>query len=100
MVVAQNRDRAETIVRDRLERLAPRRFEGGTVDVESNRRAIPVGEQPHFLDPLIEPVRPQARHRAMPVEMNEHVGGELVELTLAVGILIEELAQAPVAEIA
>ena len=100
MIVAQDRHRAEAVVRDRLEHLGPGGAIALAVDLEPDRRAIPVGEQRQLLEPLIEAVRLEARHRRMAVKMDEHIGRELVQLALAIRVSVERLAQPRAAEIA
>ncbi len=100
MIVAQDRHRAKSVTRDRLQHFAPGRLIGVGVHLSPHRRAIPFREQLQFLEPLVEPMRPQSRHRRVAVQVHEHVGRELVKLALALRIAVERLAQARAAEIA
>ena len=52
MIVAQHGDRAEAVGGDRRQHGAPRGAPGLDVDVEAERRAIPIGEQLQLLEPL------------------------------------------------
>ena len=100
MIVAQRHDRPETIRGDRLQDLAPGLFKARDVHLRANRRTIPVGEQAQLLKPLVEAVRLEVGHRRMIVKMNEHIGGKLIKLALPLRVVVQELAQAAIAEIA
>ena len=99
MIIAQHSHRSEPVARDRGEDFAPRRPIRVRVHIGADRRAIPFDEQPELVEPLVEPVRPEARHRRVLVKMDQHVRRQLVQFALARRILVEELAQPPVAEI-
>ncbi len=99
MIVAQHGDRRRAVAGDRREHGPPGGAIGVGVDLEAERGAIPVGEQLQLVEPLVEPVRPQARHRRLRVEMDEQIDRELVELGLALRRRVERLAQPVVAEI-
>ena len=92
VIVAEDRDRAEAVAGDRLKRLAPRLPVGFHINFDPDRRAVPVGEQFQFLEPLIETVRSEAGHWRVFVQMYEHVRRKLVQLSLAARVRIERLA--------
>ena len=101
MIVAQHGDRAEPVVRDRLEHLAPGRPIG-----RRRRPSSPTAGQYQSVNSFSSsshcssPCGRQARHRRMPVEVDQHVGRKLVQFALARRVVVESFAQPPVAEIA
>jgi hypothetical protein len=100
VVIAEHGDGAEAVVGHRAEHSGPRRSITLDIDVRADRRTVPFGEQFQFLEPLIEGVRAKSLHRGMLVQMDQHVGRQLVQFAFPRRIVIEEFAQAPVAEIA
>ena len=100
MIIAQDGDRAKAVLGKRLQYVGPGAAIRIDVNVETDGLAVPVREQHQLLEPLLEAVLGQAGHRRMLMQMDEHVGRQLVELPLPVGRQVERLAQPVVAEIA
>src|SRR6185503_8354784 len=100
VIVAEYRDRTQTVISDRRQRLAPGIFIAGGVDLRSDRWAVPAGEQLQFLEPLIEAMRRQTSHRRMIVQIHEDVGCELVQLAFPGRIAGQSLAQPGVPKVA
>src|SRR5690242_16264006 len=93
MIVAEYRDRTQTVISDRRQRLAPGLFIVGRVDLRANRWAVPVGNQLRCLEPLVEAMWRQTCHRRMVVQIHEDVGCELVQLAFPRRVAVQSLAQ-------
>src|SRR4029453_11827658 len=78
VIVAQDGDRAQSILGDGLENLLPRGLISVDVRVHSYRRAIPVRKELELLQPLAESMDLQARHGRMPVEVDKNVRGQFI----------------------
>ena len=100
VIIAQHRDRPKPVAGNRLEHLRATPPDSFRIDLGADGRAIPFGEQLELLEPLLEPVRLEPGHRRMAVEVDQHVGRELVQLALALRVVVERLAQPRAAEIA
>ena len=94
MIITKDGHRPKSVALNRLEHLAPRAAIAFLIDLGADRRAIPVGEQFHFLEPLLEAVLGQVRHRRVLVQVDEHFRRDAIQFALARRVVVEPLREA------